>query len=216
MRSARPLRLGLLALVPLALLGCPKPGPVVKHRIHNLEPGLLTRVAVAPFVPSRSFERAGPEGESGSAAADLLARFVTEALRERGIDAIAPNDLQIAFEGRGTVLPRQDPHALAAVAAREFGATSVVLGVVGRYRERSGEALGSTYPASVRFEWTLHAAPSGAPVWTASFDQTQPTLTADPLLARQYPGSGTRFLTAAELARWGVSRALDEMPPGLR
>jgi hypothetical protein len=206
----------LLGLSALALVACPKAPVVVKHRVHHVQPGLLTRVAVAPFVPSRSFVRAGPEGKSGAVAADLVARFLTEALRERGVDAIAPNDLLIAAEGSGIVLPRQDPHAVAVLAAREFGATAVVLGVVNRYRERSGEALGSTHPASVHFEWTFHEAPSGLPVWSAHFDQTQPTVTADPLLARQYPGYGTRFLTAAELARWGVARALDEMPEGLR
>jgi hypothetical protein len=212
-RRAGALLLGLPALV---LLACPKPPDVVKHRVFDVRPGLLRKVAVAPFAPSRSFVRAGPEAETGAAAADLVARFLSEALRERGIATIAPSDLLIAFEGSGAVLPRQDPAAVAALAAREFGATAVVLGVVNRYRERSGEALGSTHPASVHFEWTFHAAPSGEAVWSAHFDQTQPTVTGNPLLARQYPSYGSRFLTAAELARWGVGRALDEVPRGLR
>lgn len=205
------LLLGLAAL----LVACPKPPAVVKHRVHDVRPGLLTRVAVVPFSP-KDFVRSGPEGESGTAAADLVARFVTEALRDEGVDVIAPNDLVIAFEGAGSVLPRQDARAVARLAASEFGATGVLLGVVRRYRERSGEAYGSTHPASVYFEIALHQAPGGDPVWTAQFDHTQATVTANPLLARQYPSYGSRFLSAAELARWGAQRSFAQLPAGLR
>jgi hypothetical protein len=212
-RRAPALWIGLAALI---FVGCARPTSVVKHRVHDVRPGLLEKVAVAPFSPSRRFERSGPEAESGSAASDLVARFVTEALRDQGVDAIAPSDLLIAFEGSGSVLPRQDPRAVAALAASEFGATAIVLGTVGRYRERSGQALGSAHPASVQFELTLHHAPTGDPIWTAQFDHTQQTVTANPLLARQYPGYGSRFLTAAELTRWGVARSLGHLPAGLR
>jgi hypothetical protein len=206
----------LFCALALAQTACPKPPGVVQHQTHGLQSGLLAKVAVAPFSPAPNFERSGPDGEIGSAAADLVARFVTEALRDERVSVIAPSDLVIAFEGSGLVLPRQDARALAALAASEFGATAVVLGVVSRYRNRSGEALGSSRPASVRFQLTLHQAPSGNPIWTARFDQTQPTVTENPLLARQYPGFGTRFLTAAELARWGAERVVSQLPAGLR
>ncbi len=57
----------------------------------------------------------------------------------------------------------------------------------------------------------LYAAPSGEKLWTARFDETQESLMANPLKARRYPGGGTRWLSAAEFARWGA----DEMARAL-
>ena len=88
----------------------------------------------------------------------------------------------------------------------------VLVGEVWRYRERSGEALGSSRPASVAFEVTLFAAPDGRKIWQGRFDETQQSITANPLRARRYPGGGTRWLTAAELARWGAKQVAESLP----
>jgi hypothetical protein len=100
------------------------------------------------------------------------------------------------------------------LAARDFGATSVLIGEVWRYRERSGQAMGSAEPASVAFEVTLFAAPDGRRLWQARFEETQQAPTANPLRALRYPGSGTRWLTVAELARWGASQVAQSLPNG--
>ena len=108
--------------------------------------------------------------------------------------------------------PRLDARSAAPLAAERFAATSVLVGEVWRYRERSGEALGSSRPASVAFEVTLFGAPDGRRIWQARFDETQQSITAAPLRARRYPGGGTRWLTAAELARWGAKQVAESMP----
>jgi hypothetical protein len=64
----------------------------------------------------------------------------------------------------------------------------------------------------VAFEVTLFAAPSGQKLWSARFDETQRALSENVLNARRYPGGGTRWLTAAELARWGAQAAAGAMP----
>ena len=89
-------------------------------------------------------------------------------------------------------------------ARSDFGATAVVLGRVLRYREREGSAAGSTRPASVSFEVTIYEAPTARRLWTGRFDETQQAITEAILRARQYPGGGTRWLSAAEFARWGA------------
>ena len=209
-------RSALLGLLALVFVACPKATPIVRHQTFALDPGALVKVAVVPFYPVR---RAGLPGEPKSGptitSADLVAHFVAEAMQEEGIQVIAPNDVVIAFEGVGQVLPRQDVGTVAALLAEEFGATAVVLGTVSRYRDRSGEALGSRSPASVHFELTLYRAPGGERLWGAHFDQTQPAVGENLLVARQYPGFGTRWLSAAELARWGAKRIVDELPEGL-
>jgi hypothetical protein len=212
--ALRPAAFGLL----LALLGCStlRP-PIVQTRIVETQAGLLRRVAVAPFQPRTGLEREpGPKAVSVADAADLVTRFVAEELGQQGIDVVAPNDLLIAFEATGSVLPREDAAAVAALAAEKFGATSVILGRVSRYREREGGASGSLRPASVGFELMLHAAPSGRLVYVARFDHTQEALSANLFSAMRYPGGGSRWLTAADLARWGAQHAVEEIPEGMR
>jgi hypothetical protein len=82
-----------------------------------------------------------------------------------------------------------------------------VLGKLLRWREREGSAAGSTRPASVAFEVSLYEAPSARKLWTGRFDETQQAITEAILRARQYPGGGTRWLTAQEFARWGADEA---------
>jgi hypothetical protein len=89
-------------------------------------------------------------------------------------------------------------------AATDFGATSVVIGSVTRWRDREGSAAGAARPASVAFEISLHEAPSGRRLWTGRFDETQKSITESILRARQYPGGGMRWLSTEEFARWGA------------
>ena len=91
-----------------------------------------------------------------------------------------------------------------------------MIGTVHRYHEREGEALGARRPASVWFEFALYTAPDGNKVWNVRFDHQQLPLSADLFVTRRYPGSGTRWLTAGELAQWGAEEAVRELPESLR
>lgn len=206
---------GLLAAFVLA---CAGPPPIISQQTFAAtSSGLFEKVAVVPFYPTERLVRTGtPEGVSAAQAADLVARFVTEELDEKGVVAVAPNDVLIAFEGLGQVVPRQDSAAVAALVAREFGATSLLTGRVNRYREREGGASGAIRPASSGFELTLYSAPEGERIWVGRFEETQHSITGNIVRARQYPGGGTRWLTVAELTRWGVERAIDAVPAGVR
>jgi hypothetical protein len=206
------------SLLLLSALGCATRGEVVEHHTIALRTGTLAKVAVVPFFTAKGFEgeREGTRILTAKASADLVARFVAEAFTEREISTIAPSDVVLAFEGTGKVLPRQDPIATAALMAEQFGATAVVLGSVRRYRERAGQALGSNDPASVWFEFAIHTAPEGEKVWTARFDHTQLPLSEDLFITRRYPGRGSRWLTAGELARWGAGEAVSALPKALR
>jgi hypothetical protein len=118
------------------------------------------------------------------------------------------------FLNQGRAVPRRDARRAAETAGLKFGATSVLMGQLIRWRERKGEKLGAESPASVAFQMTLHEVPTGRRLWTSRFDHTQRTLTADPLIARKYPGGGTRFLTAGELTRWGMGDAVAALVQG--
>ncbi len=205
------------ALAPLAALAlavaCAQAGigprPVVAEQPFHVPTSSLGRIAVMPFYPVPELGRGLPPGSpSGAAdAADLVAAFVTDALRAQGFAVVAPNDLLGAFVAQGRPLPRLDPSEAGALAAREFGASAVLLGKVYRYREREGEAYGALRPASVGYEMTLFEAPGGRRLWTSRFDETQQPITANVFNVQRYPGGGRRWLTAAELARWGADGA---------
>ncbi len=90
----------------------------------------------------------------------------------------------------------------------------MVLGSVTRWRERGGTDFGSDSPAGVGFEVSLFDARDGRRLFRARFDHTQRSLTGSPMMAARYPGAGTRFLTASELARWGSGHAADALVAG--
>lgn len=193
-----------------------RPGPVVTASRIARSDESMQRVAVMPFYPETESARSvgGGTGGVGWESAALVAGYFYDALVAQGVTAIAPNDLEVAFTGLGVPVPRLDPKTAAERAANDFGATAVVLGRVTRWRDREGSAAGATRPASVAFEVSLHQAPSGRRLWTGRFDETQKSMTEAILRARQYPGGGTRWLSAEEFARWGAQEVAKSMMSG--
>lgn len=209
MRGARAL---LLAGLPL-LAACSSLPTTVEQQV--VQPDVSPhRIAVVSFYPVPGLaSSAATGGETAAGAADLVTRFMSEALAQRGFEVIPAQDVQTAFEGEGLPVPRADPELAAELAARSFGADAVLLGTVARFRERSGSDMGSIDAASVAFEVRLYAAPTGDLEWRARFDETQQAFSSNVFLTPFYPGGGTRWLTAAEFAQWGageVARALFE------
>ena len=226
-RIGRILGWGAVVLALMGLLGCEarsplriRPGPVVKVRRTGTTAKALEKVAVIPFYPAQRLRGdtgitpAAGTTPSGWESATMVANFVGHALAEQGLIVIQANDVELAFTGEGRPVPRMDPRAAADQASRSFGASSVLLGQVIRYRDRDGSAMGSEQSASVAFEVTLYEAPSARKLWTGRFDETQKTLTGDFLRAHNYPGGGTRWLSAAEFARWGAEETAKALTAG--
>ncbi len=184
------------------LLGCASVGPpVVEQRSFGPAQAALARVVVAPFAGERSLVKGAVPGVG------LVERFVTEEMERRGIEVIPAGDLKTALTAAGGSLDPASLLSAVRVAARDFGATGLLVGRVTRYRERLGQELGATRPASVAFEITLHEAPGGRRLWRGRFDETQVALSDAPVRARRYPGGGLRWLSAQTLARWGAENA---------
>ena len=210
-----------VSLVLGASLGCGssitaplRVAPVVKVQAR---PGLgarapLHKVAVAPFsVAPTLARRVDPDSPSADEAALLVARHVSEAMEQRGVDVIPAPDVRRATEDAGSEITT---HELARLVAERFGAEALLVGKVLRYQERVGRAAGSTRPAAVGFEVTLYGAPGGEQLWRATFDERQQALSENVLNAARYPGRGSRWLSAGELARWGSGEVARAMPVG--
>lgn len=166
----------------------------------------LRRIAVLPFSASGLVR-----GEVGDVeprvAAQLVSRYVAEALAARGVEVVAPEDV-------AATLAAADPSQRAGTVLREErAADAVVLGDVTRWEERRGEAYGAMKAAAVGFRVTLQGA-DGRTLWSAEFDERQQPLGDNVLRAGQYPGGGSRWLTAEELARWGAQETVSALPLG--
>jgi hypothetical protein len=135
-------------------------------------------------------------------------------MRDFGIKVVSPQDMALAFAAEGQSVPSLDPVESAAIAGKNFAADTVALGRLVRYRERDDSAAARKEPASVSFEVSIYDVQTGRRLWRGRFNQTQKTLTENILLARQYPGRGTRWLTAAELARWGAAEMVRSLYDG--
>jgi hypothetical protein len=199
MRWASPASLSLLTAF---AFGCAQETGFVQVREQPQAPLQIRRVAVAPFAAS---PRAGA-GPLPADAAALVAGYVADALGGRGLDVVAASDVA---QGGGEA---PDPRAVARAAHERFGADAVATGRVYRFRERSGEAMGSIDPASVGFEVRILAAPDGRLLWAGVFDETQVALSENLLRAPQYPGRGSRWLSAEEFARWGAEQVVTQVP----
>jgi hypothetical protein len=212
-RTSRLGRLGwVLAAAALAFVACETrsatgilPSPIVDSNQDAKTADALQLVAVVPFqarVPTGRTIGSSQTVSLDSAA--LVSSYFADALVARGINVIPPSDLEGAFANQGDVVPRLNPRVTAEKAKQDFGATAVLIGTVNRWLEREGGAAGARKPASIAFEVSLHEAPSGRRLWTGRFDETQKSMTQSLFRARQYPGGGTRWLTAEEFARWGA------------
>lgn len=113
-----------------------------------------------------------------------------------------------ATSGRG---PRP-PLEVARLLAAEFGADAVLFGVLTRWEERRGTGAGAMHAAAVGFEVLLRSAPGGERLWSGNFDHRQKPLGENLLVASRYPGGGTRWLSAPELARWGAGEVARRIP----
>lgn len=175
----------------------------------------LGTVAIAPLeaVPSSSGISPRPTASTVDGAA-LIARFLSEALTKKGVNVIPAGDVSQVLADNELAVPSLDPVGSAEIVAREFGATALIVGQVSRYTDREGGSLASVNPSSVSFQMTLYSAPEGKKVWTGRFAHTQSSLTDRPLEATRLPGRGTRWLSAGELARWGVDNVTDAITSG--
>jgi hypothetical protein len=202
-------RLRALAVAALALLASTACTETVASQARPALADLaapLQRIAVLPFAVAATMQ--GAESEtSPRVAAQLVSRYFAEALAARGVQVIAPEDVASTLAGA-------DPSQRAAAVLREKrGAEAIVLGELGRWEERQGEAYGAMRAAAVGFHVVLQGA-DGRTLWTGDFDERQQPLGSNVLRAGQYPGGGSRWLTAEELARWGAGETARALPLG--
>ena len=94
--------------------------------------------------------------------------------------------------------------------AKQLNADASLIGQVLVYQERVGSRLGASPPASVGFEVKVVAA-DGQVLWVGNYYERQRPITEDLMGAIHRWGA---FVTAEELAQYGVDELMKEFPFG--
>jgi hypothetical protein len=145
-----------------------------------------------------------------SYAADKVTQFFWNRLKLRaGLVVLSPNDLAKASSGNADQAKGTQEAVGAAVATR-LKADAALVGQVLVFQERVGSRLGANPPASVGFEVKVVAS-DGIVLWIGNYYERQKPMTEDMLGFLQRWGT---FVTADELAQYGVDEMLKKFPFG--
>jgi hypothetical protein len=142
-----------------------------------------------------------------------LTRLVHNALNKRYGDRTVPLSNVLAFE-ESTVKDGglDTPRTLAQRTGAALGANVVMGGYVWRYRDRKGGAYAAETTASVGFVLYLIDVSSGKMLWQGAFEETQRSLSENILDAKKFFERGGKWLTADELAHFGIQHIFKKYP----
>jgi hypothetical protein len=200
-RSGKPFRVfGLSSLVfGLLFVGC-------GAKQDGREPVHIRTLAVLPIEPaSDSKTKLAPE--AGDSVTAQIYRVLADQTEFKFVADLTIADTVITPEVRNAGGLAERAVAL----GKQVGADGVIFGRVFRYQKRVGTEFGASEPASVGFELSLVAVPTGEVVWTGSFDETQQPLTSNLFNWWMFWSAGPRWFSAGELAGLGVEKLFDDM-----
>lgn len=169
----------------------------------------IKSIGVLPAQPARitilpSDTKTRQQREAGSTIINsLLSDYFRDYRDVRFISQTELEGLQSTQPGQALYLARE--------AGQQLHYDAVLVTEVERYQTRIGSAYAVDTPASVTFSLKLLAIASGQVIWSADFDQTQQPLFEN-ILGSRSTGSGFRWLTAAELAKAGLTKKLNSCP----
>ena len=209
----------------VAIAGCSAPNRVSTLSYPGINKARVEMIGVIPFMlgkhPSSVKEtlnckicQLSFDPDDVVAGADsTLTRYFHKALRKRYEAQVIPYEkAQAHYDGLKLDEQRDTPLSVAKDVGEAVGANLMVLGSVWRYKDLQGSSAGVKKPASVSFDVYLIDVESGNLLWMANFEETQISLTANLLDIKTFFSRGAKWLTANELARFGVKEVVDKFP----
>jgi len=205
-----------LALLLMVLVGCSvAPANLKSRQSSDLEARKIRRIAVVPAAvvsdpPAQKIPFGTPlePRTSEREAPESLTRFVYLAVTS------LPN-WQIVSESEVREVAQSVPGGAGAGRLRQIGemvyADAILIGRVQRYRERVGDEWGAKSPASVAFVLDLVDVRRGDVIWSATFDETQKSLSENIFALSDISARGVRWLSADQLAQDGVKKAVGQL-----
>jgi hypothetical protein len=198
-----------MAFMPLSTIATPQVTDPSQQIFQAPEGARRSDIAVA--IPSDVEPPRRPTTVVPPSAAERITQLLWNRLRAReGIRVFSPSDTAKAVAASFAEKTQPHPHVVAAQAARSLKADAALTGQVLVYQERVGSRLGANPPASVGFEVKVIAT-DGQVLWEGNYYEKQRPLTED---VRGFFERRGAFVTADELAQYGVEEVLKEFPFG--
>jgi hypothetical protein len=148
-----------------------------------------------------------------SGAEKTLTRMLQDMLGIRLGNKLLPMDqMEYIYETMKINYAEDTPASFAQRIGKSLNIKYVVMGNVWRYKNRTGESFASSQPSSVAFSVYLIDIENHELVWTATYDETQQSLTENILNAVDFFKQGAKWLTADEFARYGLKKILKSFP----
>jgi hypothetical protein len=142
-----------------------------------------------------------------------LTNYTQTALTKRLGDQILPKDLVGEIVSKiATSASSPTPKSISMETGKLVGADFVIVGAVWRYKNRTTASGVPGKPASVAFAVYLLEVSSGKTIWKNKFIKSQTGLTDDFSNAPMFLKGGMKWLTADELAKYGVNLAFKKFP----
>lgn len=221
MRYQQNMLLGIALAYLTLLVSCSfGPGNLQSKYSSDLESRRIRRIAVLPPEALSVQSPVGPSGTSPFADSKAQVRQASEILAREMYSALtALGNWQIVSEAEVQQASESVDNISSAARFRRIGeavfADAVMIGRVERYRERVGDEWGVKSPASVAFVLDLVDVRRGDIVWSARFDETQKSLTENIFALGDISERGVRWLSAEQLIREGVKKAVAQLHPML-
>jgi hypothetical protein len=146
----------------------------------------------------------------GYAAGKITQLFWARLKSRQGLTVLPPADALKAAAQMSSETDSFTPERQTATLATALKVDAALMGQVLVYQERSGSRLGANPPASVGFEVKV-VAPDGQVLWVGNYYERQQPMTQDLVGYIQHGGV---FVTAEELAEYGVDKVLKTFPFG--
>lgn len=197
-----------IALVPFTILATPQARDVA-DQMFSVPPDVL-RSDIGRAVPQNIERPLSQTVTVPTGAGDIVTQLLWSRLKARqGITVLLPGEAAIALASQA---PSQhsDGQSAAMVVAKRLKADASLIGQVLVYQERVGGRFGASPPATVGFEAKLIAA-DGQVLWEGNYYEKQRPMNEDVMGFIQRRGM---FVTAEELAAYGVEHMLKEFPFG--
>jgi hypothetical protein len=190
----------------------------LEEKLLSPAPPPIKSVVVLPFdIPLGGTLGLSKEGKIEEGATEKLSTFAEERLKTSASFTVISweevvNTLQIQDKGRWLVDVKRDIKEMVIGAGEMFKADAVLLGYVTRYEDRAGKKYGVEKPASISFSLFLFSAKDGSMIWTGSYRETQASLSENMLNLKLFVKRGFKWLTADELAKFGIEEILKNFP----
>jgi hypothetical protein len=199
----------IIALVPFTTLATPQVRDVSDQ--HFSVPPEVRRSDISMGMTPHAEQPLRQTVTVPAGAGDIVTQLLWNRLKTRqGMTVLPPSEAAKALASQTMPSPStsQSP---AVTVAKQLKADASLIGQVRVYRERVGGRFGASPPATVGFEAKVVAA-DGQVLWEGNYYEKQRPMTEDLMGFIQRRGV---FVTAEELAAYGVEHMLNEFPFGM-